>query len=217
MEDPRQEAAQRAAAGGSFSPVETTAGSGDWREDPREFRLAVELADVLSSRDCEVLLGYIDSYGQVQGGVAHEDGAGPHLDPEIRRARQTVIPRNADTAWVYEQLGGALASCNRDCFGFDLRDFDQDLSIVDYREGDFYDWHLDVGREAPSRKLSASVVLSSPEDYEGGALTFPGARFDRVAQGSAVVFPSFLLHGVQPVTRGRRCALLAWVGGPRFR
>lgn len=177
----------------------------------------VELADVLSSRDCEVLLGYIDEFGQAQGAVAHEDGSAPDLDLEIRRARQTAIPRNGDTAWVYERLAGALDGCNRDCFGFDLRDFDEDLALVDYRDGDFYDWHLDVGREAPSRKLSASVMLSCPEDYEGGALTFPSAEFDRVPQGSAVVFPSFVLHGVQPVTQGRRCALLAWVGGPRFR
>ena len=187
-----------------------------WREDPRDFRAVVEVPEVLARDECDVLLSYIDRFGQVSGAVGAEDGSAPGLDPEVRRVRQTTVPRSPDTAWVYERLAGAIDGCNRELFGFDLRDFNEDLAIVDYREGDFYEWHLDIGHAANSRKLSVSVMLSSPEDYDGGALAFPSAEFDRVPRGSAVVFPSFLLHGVQPVKRGRRCALLAWIGGPRF-
>ena len=130
--------------------------------------------------------------------------------------RQTAVPRDAH-AWVYERLDDALDACNREHFGFDLEDIDGDALVVDYRAGDFYQWHLDVGREASTRKLSVSVCLSAPEDYEGGTLAFPGLEFHDVPRGSAVVFPSFVLHGVQPVKRGRRCALVAWVAGPPFR
>jgi PKHD-type hydroxylase len=163
------------------------------------------------------VLGYLDRFGQTQGRVGIEDERVVRLDPDVRRVRQTGLPRTSETEWVYERLASVIDRCNQEYFGFDLHGFDEDLAIVDYRSGDFYDWHLDLGRAAPSRKLSVSVLLSAPEEYDGGGLTFPGTVFDRVARGGAVLFPSFLLHGVQPVTRGRRCALLAWVGGPRFR
>lgn len=172
---------------------------------------------MLDSRQCDVLLGYIAQFGQVRGGVQFEDGTQAELDSDVRRARQTTVRRNPETLWIYEQLARAIDRCNRESFGFDLRDFSEDLAIVDYRTGDFYEWHLDMGRGAISRKLSVSLMLSSPEDYEGGGLAFPGTQLERVPRGSAVVFPSFLLHGVQPVKRGRRCSLVAWVGGPRFR
>ncbi len=192
--------------------------SGDgWRDDARDFELAVEVPGVLDAHQCDVLLGYIADFGHGQGKVGTEDGSGAELDVETRQVRQTHVPRSPETAWLYERVAGVIDDRNRESFGFDLRDFSEDFAIVDYRSGDFYEWHLDVGRGASSRKLSVSVMLSSPEDYDGGALVFPSIEFARVARGSALVFPSFLLHGVQPVKRGRRCALLAWVGGPRFR
>ena len=183
--------------------------------DPREFRLAVQVPDVFDAAECEQLIGLIAELGQSAGAIAREDGDGDALDTSVRRVQQTAVPRDAE--WVYERLGRIVEDSNEEHFGFDLREFDSDALIVDYRVGDFYQWHLDVGRDASSRKLSVSVCLSPPGDYDGGALAFPGLEFDRVPQGAAVVFPSFVLHGVQPVKRGRRCALVAWMAGPPFR
>ena len=200
-----------------FTTVDAAPSGDAWRSRLREFRLAVDVPGVFDPDECDRLLGYIAEFGQAQGEIAREDRSGGELDREVRRVRQTVVPGVPETDWVYERLASAVDRCNQDFFGFDLREFDEELAIVDYRSGDFYDWHLDFGREASSRKLSVSVALSSPEDYEGGALAFPTIEFDRAARGSAIVFPSFLLHGVQPVKRGRRCALVGWVAGPPFR
>lgn len=163
-----------------------------------------------------MLLGYIDEFGQSESAVGLDDGT-TEFDPDFRQARETRIPRSSGTAWVYKRVRRAIDDCNRDVFGFDLGDFSQELVIADYRDGDFFEWHMDLGPGVTYRKLAASVMLSSPDEYDGGALAFPGAEFDRLPRGSAVVFPSFLLHGVRPVKRGRRCSLVAWVGGPRFR
>ena len=58
------------------------------------------------------------------------------------------------------------------------------------------------------RKLSVTVNLSSPEDYEGGALEllFDGAHhvFPNPPYGSAIIFPSFISHRITPVTKGTR-------------
>ena len=188
----------------------------DWRDDGRDFHPAVELPGVLDSAECETVMGYLDQFGAKPGRVGAEDAIGTRIDREVRRVREVSLRWTPETEWLYGRLAGAVDRCNQEVFGFDLRDFNEELAVVDYREGDFYDWHLDLGANAGSRKLSVSVALSEPDDYEGGGLTFPGLPFDRVPRGNAIVFPSFLLHGVQPVTRGRRCALLAWIGGPRF-
>lgn len=202
-----------------FTDVAPAPSGEGWRDDSHDFRLAVERPGVLDAHQCEVLLGYIDQFGQAPGQVGSEDDSEGRVDPDVRQVRQTNLPRTPETAWVYEQLASAVDGCNRQFFGFDLRDFNEQLVIVDYRSGDFYEWHLDMGRgrEASTRKLSVSVLLSSPEDYDGGALAFPTVEFDRTPRGGAVVFPSYLLHGIRPVKQGRRCALLAWIGGPRFR
>ena len=182
----------------------------------RQADFVAEVPDVFSAEECDRLVGYIGTRGQAAGSIGKPDGSGVELNLDVRRARHTTLTCDPDSAWVYERLTRVLADCNTRHFGFDVHAL-EDLAIVEYREGDFYDWHLDVGRAARSRKLSVSVFLSAPGDYEGGALTFPGAEFTHVPRGSAIVFASFLLHGVQPVRRGRRVSLVGWLGGPPFR
>jgi PKHD-type hydroxylase len=38
----------------------------------------------------------------------------------------------------------------------------------------------------------------------------------RLAQGTTIIFPSYLMHRVNPVTRGNRFTLVSWVHGPSF-
>ena len=85
-----------------------------------------------------------------------------------------------------------------------------------------YEWHVDMV-DAPSevqRKLSLTLQLSDPADYEGGALEFRDGCSVVAApreRGAVVAFPSWAHHRVTPVTRGVRRSLVAWVGGPCFR
>ncbi len=73
------------------------------------------------------------------------------------------------------------------------------------------------------RKISMTVNLNDPSDYEGGNLKFDlgphfeGERFkvfdDTRKQGSVIIFPSFIYHCVTPVTSGTRFSLVLWVLG----
>ena len=73
------------------------------------------------------------------------------------------------------------------------------------------------------RKISMTVNLNSPQDYEGGNLKFDlgphsvGERFkvfnDMRSQGSIIIFPSFMYHCVTPVTSGTRFSLVLWLLG----
>lgn len=131
--------------------------------------------------------------------------------------------------WLTSRLVRALASLNRDYFPFALDGFDEGFQLLQYdgaasgsTRGDFYDWHIDIGGSGTTmtRKLSIVVQLSDPADYEGGRLEVNAGGDVRempVSQGTLIAFPSFVLHHVSPVTRGRRYSLAAWVHGPAFR
>jgi PKHD-type hydroxylase len=87
-------------------------------------------------------------------------------------------------------------------------------------EGGKYDWHHDVdlnNNTVFDRKLSLTVQLSDPSDYDGGDFQFAEVENPNgKAMGSVLVFPSYLQHRVLPVTRGTRRSLVAWFSGPRW-
>jgi len=61
--------------------------------------------------------------------------------------------------------------------------------------------------------VSATLFISSPEDYDGGELivedTF-GSHSVKLPAGDMIVYPGTSLHNVTPVTRGARIASFFW-------
>jgi len=92
----------------------------------------------------------------------------------------------------------------------------EDLQFATYNKGDFYGPHYDAD-EKNKRILSISVQLSNPLDYEGGDLCLYGIGGSPSPvtneQGTVIVFPSDLLHEVEPVTKGTRHSLVQWFKG----
>ena len=82
-----------------------------------------------------------------------------------------------------------------------------------------YDWHMDVGETASTRKISMSIQLTGESDYDGGDLEFMIHRSIIKApreKGTVIFFPSYLTHRVTKVTRGTRRSLVFWFHGPPF-
>jgi PKHD-type hydroxylase len=79
---------------------------------------------------------------------------------------------------------------------------------------------MDIGPHPINhRKISITIQLSDPDEYEGGDLELwagvgqvKAPRF----QGCAVLFPSYILHRVTPVITGTRKSLVLWVGGGHY-
>jgi hypothetical protein len=71
------------------------------------------------------------------------------------------------------------------------------------------------------RKISCSIQLSNPEDYEGCSLQIRNKREQRMSppatQGSVIAFPSYADHIVTPLTSGKRYAMVGWFFGPQWR
>src|SRR6185295_19032939 len=62
--------------------------------------------------------------------------------------------------------------------------------------------------------LSATLFLSSPDEYDGGELSVEdlyGVHSVKLPAGHMVLYPASSLHHVRPVTRGARVASFFWI------
>lgn len=176
------------------------------------------IADAFSSTDCDTIIDLARTKtrdaGLVGGQTAHS----------IRRADICWLDDVPEAGWVMDRVLRLVAEANRESFGFDLTDFGESPQVARYgaeREGHF-DWHSDIGagQWAAKRKLTIVVQLSDPAEYDGGALELrPDSNIASAPRqrGMAMIFPSFVLHRVTPVTAGERWSLTLWSHGPAFR
>ena len=150
--------------------------------------------------------------------IAH---VGSGVNQNVRRSQVSWLSNNNETQWVFEKLAGVASRINAQHFRFDLTGFGEQLQLTHYdqSENGMYGWHQDYGGEV-SRKLSMTLQLTDPSEYEGGNLqimTSGQPQNVRKQRGLIALFPSYVLHQVTPVTQGSRQSLVAWVSGPAFK
>ena len=90
-----------------------------------------------------------------------------------------------------------------------------------YAGGQSFGVHVDNAirqvRNTPHRvrtDISATLFLSSPDEYDGGELVVEdtyGTHSVKLPAGDLVLYPATSLHRVQPVTRGARVASFFWI------
>jgi len=159
-------------------------------------------------------------------------------DKKARKSRSTGL----DEQWIYEIVNPYLQEANeKSLWKFDV-DWSETLQFTVYETDGFYDWHIDSGGDESFaykddrinfnnkiRKISMTMCLNNPKEYEGGELQFDfgrdgsGKKLDIItcdeikSQGSMVFFPSFVPHRVTPVTKGTRYSLVMWTLGKPFK
>lgn len=137
-----------------------------------------------------------------------------------RDSNVTFLHPSGHTDWMFRRLTDTITTANK-FFEFDLTCMAEGIQFTEYlAPGGKYDWHVDAGPKVDSRKLSITIQLTDPDDYEGGELELnPDGNPITVdkTRGRAFVFPSWTLHRVKPVTKGIRHSLVVWVAGPAFR
>jgi PKHD-type hydroxylase len=180
-------------------------------------RIAV-LPGVLDPERCARAIELAQRFPASEGRVGGSDVE----RAEIRRSQIWFFDPSPETDFIFDPLRQAVQLLNQG-FNLELAGFATGCQVARYTaevQG-HYDWHIDLGTGRFSRrKLSLSVQLTDPADYEGGDLEFHMSGLDAARmrqQGTLVAFPSFHEHRVTPVTRGERYSLVAWVDGPPYR
>lgn len=149
---------------------------------------------------------------ELEGGVLY--------DEELRKSSVIAIHPGEGDDWVFERMMHKVLEANQ-YYHFNLNGFLEPLQLAEYGIGDFFDWHLDFGAgSASNRKLSLTIQLTDPDEYEGGDLEFQiNQRIVKAPRtaGTAIIFPSFIMHRVTKITKGKRRSLVGWISGPPFR
>lgn len=141
---------------------------------------------------------------------------------DVRTSRVSWL---TEQAWILDLLHHYADLANQTAFHTSLYKR-ANIQFTEYHasEGGHYSWHHDIDwnrDDGLDRKLSITVQLSDPSEYEGGDFSFsevPNPNLSQAkAKGTILVFPSYLSHAVSPVTSGVRKSLVAWFEGPKWR
>lgn len=143
-----------------------------------------------------------------------------------------------DQDWIYQTIQPYVKEANEKA-GWNFQwDWTEPGQYTVYRKDQHYDWHQDNwpfpyekdrGHLAGKvRKLSVTCNLTDPNEYSGGELEFYNVQNPKkkknfvkckeiLPKGSIIVFPSFIWHRVNPVTKGLRTSLVMWNLGDPFK
>ena len=144
-------------------------------------------------------------------------GTNSVVNKEIRDVKRVQLPS-------YRGIGATMAgmgmAANRQAWKFDVTHSNQ-TDYLKYDVDGHYHAHVDTfiqPNEKECRKLTVLMFLN--DDFEGGRLFLQNGHskiYPPQAPGTCLVFPSFMLHGVEPVTKGIRRSIVTWLVGPWFK
>ena len=170
---------------------------------------------IFSKEQCDWIVNYAQ---KLNGSPAYIGGDGPHgqINKEIRDANVFPFPLNEQTEPLYKKMMMIVEAANQE-YDFDIDGIPHEFQLLKYEPGGHYNWHMDMGGTNGDRKISVVVFLTDPSEYEGGELeVLEGGKLPR-EQGTVATFPSYMMHTVNPVTKGTRWTLVSWITGKRFR
>lgn len=159
------------------------------------------------------------------------------IDEKIRKNKIGWV---SDTNWFSSLIYSYALKANRENFLYDISQFEGNtLQYTYYDNSNFYKWHTDSNlaslylptgnKEIDTlktssefvRKLTVSVQLSDPSEYEGGELQIMdyGSKVYTVPKerGTVAVFDSRAMHRVRSIKSGERKSLVGWLVGPRWK
>ena len=209
----------------------------------------------LPSEMVDILIKDLKKYDKaIEDSTVRDTVGNPEYAKDIRKSSNAWINGSnwiAGFVWYY------ITKANRENFRYDIEGLDSnEIQYTEYQKGEYYDWHIDddinrcmindklltsddnhgeniaILNGQYIRKLSFSIQLSDPEDYEGGELEFKANSyssekrgdftlddtfFTPKKKGTIIIFDSRVRHRVCEVKSGVRKSLVGWVVGPRWK
>lgn len=171
--------------------------------------------DIFTPVDCDLIVKAYSAEAVKKEPPVVGFGGGK-IDTNIRNVQRVVIP-------IYKDLGAQLAaaglSANQQAWKFDITHANQAEFLI-YPAGGHYSAHVDtfMTHGEDCRKLTVLTFLN--DDFKGGKFYIHnglGKYYPPQSKGTVLVFPSFFLHGVEPVEEGTRYSAVCWMVGKFFR
>jgi PKHD-type hydroxylase len=184
-----------------------------WNFELDQVNLYAFWNNAFSKEECQTIINIAKNKGLIKGTTQGES--------DVRDSKISWLHPSDNMDWVFRRVTDIVLNLNERFFKFDLFGINEGLQFTNYQApSGKYGKHVDRGMNITVRKLSISIQLTNPEEYEGGELYLyegdKGTIMDKT-QGTLIIFPSYVLHEVMPVTKGERNSLVTWVTGKQFK
>jgi PKHD-type hydroxylase len=177
-----------------------------------------------TEEDVDRILDLEDLQKFQKGAIGGGSGQGALVNKKTRDSDVQWITHDPNSDWLFQKFSTLVSQVNYDHFMYDIDGFDTfQYTIYKAKTKQHYDWHIDSGNvySKYERKISASIILTDPEKYEGGEFEcILHGRVDepfvvKPKKGDVIFFSSWMPHRVRPVTSGVRKSVVCWVMGLR--
>ena len=184
-----------------------------WNFELDQISLYAFWNNAFSKEECQTIINIAKDKGLIEGKT--------RANTDARNSKISWLYSADNIDWVFRRVTDIVLNLNERFFQFDLFGLNEGFQFTNYQApSGKYGKHIDRSLNIPVRKLSISIQLTNPEEYEGGELYLydddKGAVMDKT-QGTLILFPSYILHEVMPVTKGERNSLVTWVTGKQFK
>ena len=175
--------------------------------------------------DCAIFENHL-SYGFCDNIIKTYSQESIHKEPPIighnklnRDIRDTERVRLPLTTGLSATLGATGLNANNYWWQYNITHINQSELFI-YKPGGHYNSHVDTvhAHDINTRKLTALAFLN--DDFEGGQFFINSngsLYYPPQSKGTVIVFPSYMVHGVEPVIKGTRYSSACWLAGPYFK
>ena len=154
--------------------------------------------------------------------IEEDDVRAKHGTGIDKKKTRTLVTRWNKLKEKLDHLQSYVFDINEKVFGYSINQWNNMtpvlLNIYDAKEQGEYGYHYDSSKSTVyDTKLSVLVNLS--KSYEGGELWFHQGNEYSIKEftpGTLLIFKSYIVHKVTPITKGVRKSLTIFCNGPNL-
>ena len=201
----------------------------EWKYDKREslglsktilneiqpFEECYKVDNAISEGFCKRI---IEEYAkpEIEKELPYIGGGSNHVNLDIRNVQRLQMPLFAGIGATLTAIG---LQVNHQIWQYHITHSNQSEFLM-YDIHGKYETHVDTfhAKSNETRKLTVLAFLN--DDFEGGKFYIQNSHermYPQQTPGTVLVFPSFMPHGVEPVTKGIRYSVVTWMVGDYFK
>lgn len=195
----------------------------EWKYDKRQHLSFTNLnindyfvsENLISDKFCDNIIERYSQNDIIKEGALIGNGSGT-IDKSIRDVERVMLAKHAG---IGSTLTATALNVNHELWKYNITHSNQTEFLI-YKPDGHYNPHVDTyhSHSDETRKLTALAFLN--DDFEGGKFFInPNGNivYPPQKKGTVLVFPSYMIHGVEPVTKGIRYSCVTWLVGPYFK
>jgi len=143
-------------------------------------------------------------------------GGNENIDLDIRNVQRLQLP-------LYAGIGATLTAIglnvNHDIWKYNITHSNQSEFLM-YDVKGKYETHVDTFHQHSNETRKLTILVFLNDDFEGGRFYIQNSHdrtYPEQKKGTVLIFPSFMPHGVEPITKGVRYSVVTWMVGPYFK